>query len=77
MGQLPVISNFRVPVYACPSDPKSDRARDTGTNGIFLLRHVMDSILGPGLYTTCKRMPEVMAFVFRIRESAWADITDE
>lgn len=36
-GNFPVISNFRVPVYACPSDPKSDRARDTGTNGIFLL----------------------------------------
>ncbi len=36
-GLFPVISNFRVPVYACPSDPKSDRARDTGTNGIFLL----------------------------------------
>ncbi len=36
-GNFPVISNFRVPIYACPSDPKSDRARDTGTNGIFLL----------------------------------------
>ncbi len=36
-GNFPVISNFRVPVYVCPSDPKSDRARDTGTNGIFLL----------------------------------------
>ncbi len=36
-GNFPVISNFRVPVYACPSDPKSDRPRDTGTNGIFLL----------------------------------------
>ncbi|MFO0978875.1 MAG: DUF1559 domain-containing protein [Planctomycetaceae bacterium] len=36
-GNFPVISNFRVPVFACPSDPKSDRARDTGTNGIFLM----------------------------------------
>ena len=36
-GSFPVISNFRVPVYVCPSDPKSDRARDTGTNGIFLM----------------------------------------
>ena len=36
-GNFPIISNFRVPVYACPSDPKSDRARDTGTNGIFLM----------------------------------------
>ncbi len=36
-GNFPVISGFRVPVYACPSDPKSDRARDTGTNGIFLM----------------------------------------
>lgn len=36
-GNFPVISRFRVPVYACPSDPKSDRARDTGTNGIFLM----------------------------------------
>jgi prepilin-type N-terminal cleavage/methylation domain-containing protein len=36
-GNFPVISNFRVPVYVCPSDPKSDRARDTGTNGIFLM----------------------------------------
>ncbi|RLT03750.1 MAG: DUF1559 domain-containing protein [Planctomycetota bacterium] len=36
-GNFPVISGFRVPVYACPSDPKADRARDTGTNGIFLM----------------------------------------
>jgi len=36
-GSFPLISNFRVPIYACPSDPKSDRARDTGTNGIFLM----------------------------------------
>lgn len=36
-GNFPVISHFRVPVYVCPSDPKSDRARDTGTNGIFLM----------------------------------------
>ncbi len=36
-GNFPVISGFRVPSFACPSDPKSDRARDTGTNGIFLL----------------------------------------
>ena len=36
-GEFPVISGFRVPVYACPSDPKADRARDTGTNGIFLM----------------------------------------
>lgn len=36
-GNFPIISNFRVPVYACPSDPKSDRSRDTGTNGIFLM----------------------------------------
>lgn len=36
-GNFPIISNFRVPAYACPSDPKSDRARDTGTNGIFLM----------------------------------------
>ena len=36
-GNFPIISNFRVPGYVCPSDPKSDRARDTGTNGIFLM----------------------------------------
>ena len=36
-GNFPIISNYRVPVYVCPSDPKSDRARDTGTNGIFLM----------------------------------------
>lgn len=36
-GNFPIISNFRVPVFACPSDPKSDRSRDTGTNGIFLM----------------------------------------
>jgi prepilin-type N-terminal cleavage/methylation domain-containing protein len=36
-GNFPIISNYRVPGYACPSDPKSDRARDTGTNGIFLM----------------------------------------
>lgn len=35
-GNFPIISNFRVPVFACPSDPKADRSRDTGTNGIFL-----------------------------------------
>jgi len=36
-GNFPIISGFRVPAYVCPSDPKSDRARDTGTNGIFLM----------------------------------------
>ena len=36
-GNFPVISGFRVPGFACPSDPKADRARDTGTNGIFLM----------------------------------------
>ena len=36
-GNFPIISNYRVPGYVCPSDPKSDRARDTGTNGIFLM----------------------------------------
>jgi len=36
-GNFPVISGFRVPSYACPSDPKSNRARNTGTNGIFLM----------------------------------------
>ncbi len=35
-SSFPVISNFRVPGYQCPSDPKADRARDTGSNGIFL-----------------------------------------
>jgi prepilin-type N-terminal cleavage/methylation domain-containing protein len=33
---FPIISGFRVPVFACPSDPKSDRLRDTGSNGIML-----------------------------------------
>jgi len=32
-SNYPVISGFRVPVYACPSDPKTDRLRDTGTTG--------------------------------------------
>lgn len=35
-SSFPVISNYRVPGYQCPSDPKADRARDTGSNGIFL-----------------------------------------
>jgi len=35
-SNFPIISGFRVPVYACPSDPKSDRLRDTGSNGIML-----------------------------------------
>jgi prepilin-type N-terminal cleavage/methylation domain-containing protein len=35
-SSFPIISGFRVPVYACPSDPKSDRLRDTGSSGIML-----------------------------------------
>lgn len=35
-GNFPIISGFRVPGYVCPTDPKGDRQRDTGTNGIFL-----------------------------------------
>lgn len=35
-SNYPIISGFKIPGYACPSDPKSDRARDTGNNGIFL-----------------------------------------
>lgn len=39
-SNYPVISRFRVPVYVCPSDPKKDMLRDTGstgsTSGIFL-----------------------------------------
>ncbi len=36
-SNFPVISGFRVPGFVCPSDPKSDRARDTGSNGIMLM----------------------------------------
>ena len=32
----PIVSHFKVPVYGCPSDPKSQLERDTGNNGIFL-----------------------------------------
>ncbi len=39
-SNYPVISHFRVPAYACPSDPKESIERDTGatgsTSGIFL-----------------------------------------
>lgn len=35
-SNFPVISGFRVPVYACPTDPNSNRQRDTGSNGIML-----------------------------------------
>ena len=35
-SNYPQISYFRVPVYACPSDPKALIARNTGINGIFL-----------------------------------------
>ncbi len=35
-SNFPVISGFRVPVYACPSDAKSGKARDTGS-GFMLL----------------------------------------
>lgn len=35
-GNFPIISGFRVPGYVCPSDPKGDNQRNTGTNGIFL-----------------------------------------
>lgn len=32
----PIISHFKVPIYGCPSDPKAQLERDTGSNGIFL-----------------------------------------
>ena len=35
-NNFPMISGFRVPGYVCPTDPKGDRQRDTGSNGIFL-----------------------------------------
>lgn len=35
-SNFPIVSGFRVPVYACPTDPKADRLRDTGGNGIML-----------------------------------------
>ena len=35
-SSFPVISGFRVPVYACPTDIKANRLRDTGSNGIML-----------------------------------------
>lgn len=35
-SSFPIISGFRVPGYVCPSDPKSDRLRDTGSSGIML-----------------------------------------
>ena len=35
-SNFPIISHFRVPVYVCPTDPKGDRERDTGSNGIWL-----------------------------------------
>ncbi|MGN6132935.1 MAG: DUF1559 family PulG-like putative transporter, partial [Aureliella sp.] len=39
-SHYPIVSRFRVPVYVCPSDPKGDMLRDTGstgsTSGIFL-----------------------------------------
>ncbi|MBX3443273.1 MAG: DUF1559 domain-containing protein [Planctomyces sp.] len=38
-SNYPLISGFRVPVYACPSDPKSDFLRPTGS--------------GINLYSTC------------------------
>ncbi len=36
-GNFPIISGFRVPGYVCPTDPKGDTPRNTGTNGIFLM----------------------------------------
>lgn len=35
-GSYPAISGFRVPDYVCPTDPKGDLQRNTGSNGIFL-----------------------------------------
>lgn len=32
-SNYPIISGFRVPIYVCPSDPKGDTLRDTGTTG--------------------------------------------
>lgn len=29
----PILSGFRVPIYVCPSDPRSDRPRDTAATG--------------------------------------------
>lgn len=40
----PVISHYRVPIYFCPSDPKSDTERDTSSTG---------STSGVFLYPTC------------------------
>jgi prepilin-type N-terminal cleavage/methylation domain-containing protein len=35
-SNFPIISGYRIPLYACPSDPKSNQQRNTNNNGIFL-----------------------------------------
>lgn len=36
-GNFPIISGVRLPGYICPSDPKGELGRNTGTNGIVLI----------------------------------------
>lgn len=35
-SNFPIISGFRIPIYACPTDPKANVQRNTGNNGINL-----------------------------------------